>query len=180
MMPALARLLSRPRERRLAIVAGVLSGCWAVLALAVQPLWDLGQDVAGRVQAQRQKLEAVSRLLAQQPAADARAQLLAAFLSQDAAEGGAASFLNELESLSRSAGVTLNLKPRPAVRDGRMSRMEIELDLEGSQQGLLGFVDALLRAPHLLTVERLRMSTIPAKPELLRANVVIHQLSWLR
>ena len=172
------RLRFRPRERRLALIAAAAVVCWMVLSLAVQPLWDLGQTVTERVAAQRRKLEAVARLLAQGPVAQTRAQALAAYLAPQDAAGGQAPLLAELEQLSRTANVSLNLKPRPAVRDGQMSRQEVELDLEGPQQGLLAFIDSLVLLPRLLTIERLRVSTIPAKPHVLRANLLLHQLSW--
>ncbi len=181
MTQRLQRLLRQPRERRLALLAAVIIGCWMALTLVVQPLWDLGGTIAARVHAQRQKLDAVARVLAQSQTVTERARQYALLLMPEAASGGApAALLGELESLSRTSNVALNLKPRPAVREGRMSRMEVELDLEGSQSGLLNFLDALLRMPRLLTVERLRISTIPAKPDVLRANLVLSHLAWLR
>lgn len=174
----LDRLPLRPRERRFAFIAAVALGCWSVLSLMVQPLWDVGQDVSARVQGQRQKLAAIARSLAQSRAVVRDAGRLAPLLAGEPAGGaGSAALLGELESLSRTASVTLNLKPRPAVREGQVSRMEVELDLEGSQSGLLNFLDALLRLPRLLTVERLRISTIPAKPDTLRANLILQHLS---
>jgi len=54
----------------------------------------------------------------------------------------------------------------------------VELDAEGNQPQTLAFLDALLRLPKLLTVERVRISAAPAKPDVLRANVVLQQLTF--
>ena len=58
-----------------------------------------------------------------------------------------------------------------------MSRFEVELDVDGSQQELMTFLDALLRMPKLIAVERIRISSVPAKADLLCANLVIQKLT---
>ncbi len=103
---------------------------------------------------------------------------MAPYLHAGDAASAQGRLLDELETLSRSASVRLNLKPRPARQDGPMSRFEVELDAEGSQQELLTFLDALLRLPKLITVERIRIAATPAKPDVLRANLVIQQLTF--
>ena len=167
----------QPRERRLALVAAVLIGCWVLLGWLIQPLWERVQTLHSRVETQRQKLDGITRLLDRAPAIERRFQTSAGYLEQGDDEQAQSMLLNELESLSRDTGVRLNLKPRSASPDAHLSRFEVELDAEGSQANLLGFLDALLKMPKLLTVERLRIATVPAKQDLLRATVVLQKLS---
>ncbi|MBI2104556.1 MAG: hypothetical protein HYT90_03095 [Candidatus Omnitrophica bacterium] len=167
----------RPRERRLALVAGVLIGCWVFLSWLVQPLWGRVRDLRLRVETQAQKLDGFNRLLARAPSIEREYLDAAPYLQTGDAESAQGALLDELESLSRRASVRLNLKPRPSRQDGALSRFEVELDAEGSQQEVLAFLDALLRLPKLITVERVRIAATPAKPDLLRANLVLQQLT---
>lgn len=167
----------RPGERRLAFMAGAIIGCWVLVSWVVQPLWDQARELRLQVETQQQKLEAISHLLEQGPSVERRYQRLAPYLEPEDDERTQGSFLNELEALSQRSGVQLNLKPRPVKREDRVSRFEVELDVEGSQAGLMGFLDALLGMPKLLSIERLRLSTVPTKENWLRVNIVIQKLT---
>ncbi len=161
------------RERRLILMAGIALGCWAFISWIVQPLWDRAGELREHIQRQEKKLSAISRLLAQASAADPASGGAAVDVAET--DDAQRSFLGELESLSRNSDVRVNLKPRPGTMDGKVSRFEVELDVEGSQEQLLGFLDALLQMPRLLTIERLRLSSVPLKENYLRASLVIQR-----
>ena len=167
----------RPRERRLALIAGVVVGCWLFVSWLVQPLWDRLSDLCLRVEHQTEKLEALNRLAKQVPAIEERYQRVAAYLAGEDDERAQSAFLNELELLSRGSELHVNLKQRPPKREERLSRFEVELDVEGAQDALLAFLDRLIAMPTLMAVERLRLSTIPTKADQLRANLVIQHLA---
>ena len=166
----------RPRERRLALAAAVLIGCWALVSWLVQPLWERARDLEVHVAAKSGKLEALTRLLAESSAVGKRYAQLAAAFKEGIDEQAQPSFLEELEALSRTAGVQLNLKPKPPARDVHTDSVEIELDVEGSQQNLMAFLDGVLHLPRLIVIDRVRIATAPINPNLLRANLVIRQL----
>ena len=174
-MTGLASL--QPRERRLALIAVALIGCWVLLGWLLQPLWERVQALHASVETRHQKLDGITRLLDRAPAIERRFQAAEGYLEPGDDEQAQGAFLNELESLSRTSDVRLNLKPRSASPDAHLSRFEVELDAEGSQANLLGFLDALLKMPKLLSVERMRIATVPAKQDLLRATVVLQKLS---
>ena len=169
-------LALRPTERRLALVAGVLIGCWAIVSWVVQPLWDRVHRLRERVQMQTEKLEALTRLVRQSSDIERAYQHAAPFLRSAESGNTPEAFLHDLESLARQAGVTLNLKPRPLKEDERLARFEVELDVEGSQQSLMPFLDSLLHLSRLTSIDRLRLSTIPTKTDGLRANLIVQQL----
>ena len=169
-------IVLRPRERRLALIAGVVTGSWLLVSLLVQPLWDRAKALRLQVETQTEKLEALGRLLAQAPAVDREYQTVAPYLEVEGDDQAQSAFLNELERLSRRSNLQLNLKPRPLKREGRMGRFEVELDVEGSQADLLAFLDTLLRMPKLIAIDRLRLSSVPTKPDVLRANLVVQKL----
>lgn len=173
-----AAIALRPRERRLALIAAILIGCWVFVSWVVLPLFDLVGDLRLRVDAHTEWLGALSRLLAQAPDIERDYRQYAGYLETADDEQAPAAFLGELEALARRSNVQLNLKPRPGKREERLSsRFEVELDVEGSQQSLMAFLDELFRLPKLITVERLRISTAPAKPDLLRASLVLQKLA---
>ena len=170
-------LVLRPRELRLALMASALILCWAFVAIHLQPLWDRVQELHRHIETQQEKLTALGRLLAQAPTVEHHHEGVTIYLEAEDDEQARQSFLNELEALSRGASLQLNLKPRAVKRDGRLSRFDIELDAEGSQQNLMSFLDALVSLPRLITIERLRISGVPTKRDLLRANLVIQKLT---
>ena len=169
-------LVFRPRERRLAFIAAMALLSWAVVSLIVQPLWDRVRELQLQVETQLEKLDAVNRLLAQEPSVSRRHQALAGHLQLEGGDQPEGSLLDELEALSRQSNLKLNLKPHP-VKPGQVSRLEVELDVEGSQEKLLAFLDALFGLPRLVAIERLRISSIPTKEQQLRASLLIQQLT---
>ena len=173
-------LTLRPRERRLSLIAAVIISSWIVVSVLVQPLWDRTRELQLHVETQTEKLDALSRLLEQAPSIEREYQELSAYLEVEDDERAQGSFLNELEALSSRQHLKLSLKQRPIKREERVSRFEVEVDVEGSQDNLLAFLDALLGMPRLIAIERLRISSIPAKENVLRANLVIQKLTLVR
>ena len=171
-------LVLRPRERRLAFVATVIIATWGAVSWGVQPLWDKTRELKDHLETQTGRLNAVGDLLEHAAAIDEEHQQIAPYLSQEDEEGSA--FLHALEAISRRASVQLNLKPHPVKREERLSRFEVELDVEGAQDRLLAFLDELLRMPTLLTIERLRISSVSGKERSLRANLVVQKLTLIR
>lgn len=169
----------RPRERRLALIVGVFIGCWGLLAGVIAPLWERGRDLRVHMRTQSERLRSISRLLASAGTIERTYRQFAPYLESGDEDRLQRTCLAELESLSRQSGITLNLKPHPPRRDDRMSRFEVEVDAEGSQQALLVFLDALLRLPRLMTIERIRIATVPAKESLLRANLALQYVTLL-
>ena len=158
----------------------VLVSCWVLVSWLVQPLWDLTRDLRLHVETQTEKFQAFSHLLAQGPSIDREYQDLAVYLETEDDEQAHSSFLNELEQLSQASQLRMNLKPRPVKREERLSRFEVELDVEGSQQNLMTFLDALFGMPKLIAIERLRISSVPTKEDLLRANLVLQKVTFLQ
>ena len=167
----------RPRERRFALIAAILIGCWMLVAWIVQPLWDQLHELRLSVETRTEKLRALTRLFTQAPSIERDYERYAAYLGSTGDGQAPGPLLDELEALSRRSNVQLNLKPRPGSQEDRVSRFEVELDVEGSQQSLMAFLDELLRLPRLIAVERLHVASAPAKPDTLRANLVLQALT---
>ena len=167
----------RPSEQRLALMAAVVLLSWGVVSWIVQPLWDRVHDLRLHVDTQLEKLEAVNHLLSQEPSVARRHQTLASHLHVESDERVEGSLLHELEALSSQSNLTLNLKPHPLKAEDHVSRLDVELDVEGSQEKLLAFLDALLGLPRLVAIERLRISSVPTKEQQLRASLLIQQLT---
>jgi len=170
----------RPREQRLALIAALFTACWLVVTVLVQPLWDRAKELELSIDTHSEKFQALTDLMRQAQAIEGRYREAAPWLETDTGEGATGAFLNELESLSEGLNVKVNFKPRVKKRDQHVSRFEIELDAEGPQHDLLVFLDALLRLRRLVAVERLRLSVIPTKERLLRANLVVQKLTLAR
>ena len=170
------RVAFQSRERRLLLIGAAIAGCWALLSGLIQPLWDHLRESRMAVEGHMNKLDALGRLLTQFQAIEDEYVRLGGYLERRGNEEARGVFLNDLEQLSRTAGVTLNLKPRPLKVLDHIGRFEIEVDAEGSSEPLMSFLDALFRMPSLVTIERLRIAVLPSKGHLLRANLVIQRL----
>ena len=166
----------RPRERRLAVIAGTLIACWALLSALVQPLWGRVRALQVRVTAHAEKLDALRRLLARGGAIERAYAALAPYLETADDETVRSALLAQLESLARTTGARLSLKPKPMTREGPAGRFDIELEAEGNQEALLAFLDRLFALPRLMAIERLRIAAAPAAPQTLRASLVVQTL----
>jgi hypothetical protein len=116
-------------------------------------------------------------VLARRELVEREHRAVAAFLEEEDHEAAQGRLLSALEDLSRASSVQLNLKPRPPKAGERLSRFEVELDAEGTQQRLMGFLDALVRMPALISVDRLRIVGVPGKAGILRATLVIQKVT---
>jgi len=170
----------RPRERRFALIAGVVIGSWVLVTLIIQPLMDRAREAKMAVEGQMEKFDALSGLIAKQARIERTADGIAPYLAEQGTDDAPGAFLNELEALSRQSKVAMNIKPYPVKDEGRTSRFEVELEVSGSQETILAFLDALLAMPRLISVERLRFSSSPSREHALRSIVVIELLSLIR
>jgi Tfp pilus assembly protein PilO len=167
----------RPAEFRLALIAAGLIGCWGLVSGLLQPQWDRLTAQQLSLETHLERRQAFERLFAQAPEVEVQHERVRPFLESARAAGSEAGLLTELEQLSREASVLLNLKPRPMKGEKDTRRYELELDLEGAQDNLLSFLDGFFRLPRLFTIERLRISTVPTRTDVLRANVVIQHIT---
>jgi Tfp pilus assembly protein PilO len=165
----------RPRERRLLLITIVIVGCAALVMWIVQPLWDHMSELRRRVDSSSDKLQVLSRLMARAPEVDEEYAALTPYLTVMGDGPLRRQLLNELERLAGQAELQLTLKPRPVKVEAGIARLEVEVEVEGSQRQLLRFVDALLDLERLVAVERLRLASIPAKVDRLRLNVLVQQ-----
>ena len=171
------RLLTlHPRERRLLLGSMAIGGCWALTAGFVQPLWDRVRESRLSVETHVKKLGMLSHLVTQAQLIEQEYHRLIGYLDQRGTDQARGAFLNELEALSRTAGVTLNLKPRPIKEVDHLNRFEVEVDAEGSSEHVLAFLDALMRMPSLVTIERLRIAIQPSKARQLRASLLVQRI----
>lgn len=165
----------KPRERRLLFVAFLLGGCWAIVGCLLEPLWHRASVLNNKVMLQTEKLEALSRIIQRSTLIERRYKVIAPYLSEYSEEAGTSALLEELEVLSRRLAIPLNLKPRPAPRRNAKT-FDVEVDLEGSQRQIFAFLDSVLTMPQLILIQRLSISAVPHKPNLLRANLIIQQI----
>ena len=165
--------LRQPSERRLAIVAGVVIGVWMVVSFIIQPMWNRKESLRLAVEAKMEKLEAVNRLIGESGTIEQSYANQEGFFAAESEEVAQRGLLAEIESLSRTSSLQLNLKPKQTKQQNHADRFEIELEVQGPQAQLLGFLDSLFGLPKLVSIQRLRITTVPAQGDVLRANLVI-------
>ena len=165
-----------PREQQLAIAALGVMVSWVVVSWIGLPLWNhLNQLDQQRLLAEK-KLTRLKELASRKPIIEQAYQRYARFRSAEPDERIQQAFLNELEQLGQGGEFSMNLKPRPAQRQGDVTRFGVELDVEATQQDLLAFLDRLLASASLLELERLRISTTASKDHPLKATLLVNKV----
>ena len=166
-----------PRERRLALMAAIIVACWGFFAGIVQPMLDRLHEIRRHTETHTEKLQALDRLVRNTSLIEQRYNTYAGYLESVDDEHTQGSFLDELEALSTKSNVQINFKPRPGKQEDRISRFEVELDVEGSQQHVMAFLDELFRMAKLIEIERVRIAAVPMKADTLRANILLQKLT---
>ena len=160
-------------ERRLAVIAAAAIGSWVVLSWGLQPLWTHAADLRLETESQTERLMKLTRLIQEAPAIEQDYSAVASYFSPQSGEQAHRAFLAELENLTRDAGLHMNLKPRTGKQETHQSRFEVELEVSGSQPQLMQFMDSLLALPRLVTIERLRIASMPSSQDTVRAQLVL-------
>lgn len=164
------------RERHLAIMTAALVATWLVVSWVVLPLWDRLSLLHQQGGGSEEKLARLQTLLHHRGDIERQYQQYTAYFSRDPDEVLHSAFLDELEELAGAEGLQINLKPQSVERDDRLNRVTVELDVDGTQEAILGFLERLLTAPQLMEVERFRVSTTASVDRPVQASVVVTKL----
>ena len=162
-----------PREQKLALAAGVVIAVWMVVSWLGLPLVERFHQLEQQAMVSRKKLVRLRELASRKPSIEQAYAAYAMYRDDESDESAKTAFLSELEELARAGGLSLSLKPRPIQREGHVSRLGVELDVEATQEALLAFLDRLLSHPALIELDRLRISATVSSERLLRANVLV-------
>ena len=118
---AVAAMTLRPRERRLALIASILIGVWAVVAWCIQPLWERVRDVGVNVGMRTEKLSAMTRLLEQTPQIARDYQTYRAYLEPGEGEAVGRALFQEVNLIARFFEESLERDDRRALPSLRCS-----------------------------------------------------------
>lgn len=165
------------RERTLAIATVALVSAWFAVSGLVLPLWDRLSLLQQQGEGSQEKLARLQALADQQGTIEQRHQRYGVFFSDQPAERLQSEFLDELEQLAGGGNLQLDLKPQPIRQDGRLSRVTVELEIDGTQAAILGFLERLLTSPSLVEVERFRLSTTTSSDRPVQASLVVTKVT---
>ncbi len=165
-----------PRERKLALSAVIVVATWVIVASLGQPLWQRWHDLGQQTTVSQEKFDRLRRLASRKVAIERAYREAAHFLSTEPEDLVQRAFLDELEALARAGNLQISLKPRPIQRDGRVSRLGVELEVDATQEALLAFLDGLLSRPSLIELERLRIAATSSQDSPLRATLLVNKV----
>ena len=172
----MARPLLQPRERKLAVVAAVVIVTWAVVSWIGLPLWDRFHVLQQQAAISEKKLARLRELVLRKPSIERQYQASTTFWSDESDEVLQGAFLDELEQMAGEGHLQISVKPRPIQREGRVSRFGVEVEVDGTQEALFGFLNRLLTSPNLVEVSRLRISTTVSKDSPLRGSLLVSKV----
>ena len=166
----------KTHERMLAamavvVIAGAILGVWVI-----EPLIGKIGQARSEIEGKKTKLESVKRLIGESTRVNQEYQALAEFYEDQTGGVAPHAILDEIETLSSQLNLQLNLKPRGLKHDEDMEYFEIELEVQGSQDPMMSFLDELLRLRTLMLVERLRVTNAPTREHKLQANILLRQV----
>lgn len=164
------------RERTLAIATIAVLVTWAAVSGLALPFWERLNLLRQRAEGSQEKLARLKTLVDQRGSIERQFQRHSVFFSDQPDERIQSEFLDELERLAGAGNLQLDLKPRPVQHAGRLSRMTVELNVDGAQADILGFLDELLTSPSLIDIERFRLSTTTSAERPVQASVVLSKI----
>ena len=163
------------REQKLLLVAVILLALGVLWGVG-RPLWSRLRQLTQRTSASSQQLERFRELAARTSVIERKAQAYAPLVSTEPEELLQRQFLDELEQWARVENLQINLAPRPIQREGSVSRLGVELDVDASQDVLLAFLDRVLNAPSLIELSRLQISAGTSHDSSLKASLLVDKV----
>ena len=161
------------RERTLAIATIAVLVTWAAVSGLALPLWERLSWLRQRAEGSQEKLARLTTLMDRRGSIERQFQRYGVFFSDQPDERLQSEFLDELEQLAGAGNLQLDLKPRSVQHAGRLSRMTVELNVDGTQADILGFLDELLTSPSLMDIERFRLSTTTSAERPVQVSLVV-------
>ena len=161
------------RERTLAIATIAVLVTWVAVSGLALPFWERWNLLRQRAEGSQEKLARLNTLVDRRGSIERQFQRYGVFFSDQPDERLQSEFLDELERLAGAGNLQLDLKPRPVQHAGRLSRLTVELDVDGTQTDILGFLDQLLTSPSLIDLERFRLSTTTSPERPVQASLVL-------
>jgi Tfp pilus assembly protein PilO len=170
--------LSR-REKLLAILAsGVMLGAFifrGIIEPAVRNWIALNQQIALK----EAKLTRALKIIAQKPEVQAEFDGYQKFILPPVSEEEEiARLLREIEKLARDTGMRItDMAPRRKQRSEFYTRFTVEIETEGSMEGLMRFIYALETSPFLFTAERLKITLKSRQSNILKSDILLSKVS---
>lgn len=168
-MPSARRNAPLLRLAGVALAGGLAIG-WG------RPLWQRLAHLEQEASTAQQRVAQLQALMQRRAIIEQQAQTYAKFSTAEPEEVLQRQLLDELERWAEDTGVQLNLQPRPVQREDVVSRLKVEVELEGPQAALLAFLDRMLSTPSLLQLDRVHITAASSKDSRLRANLVVTRL----
>ena len=167
-----------PSEQRLVGVVFLLLVA-ALVGWVGLPLWDRFKLLNEQVHGSEQKLSKLHELAAHAPHIEQTHLAYAAFMTTEGDEAVHRAFLEELEELARAGELQISLKPVRVERQGRVTRLGVDVEADATQEQLLAFLDRVLSWSGLIDLDRMRLSATaskeyPLKGQFSLSRVVVH------
>ena len=165
------------RERTLAVVALTVMGACGFVSAVGWPLWNQLTQLTQQTAVAQKRIIRLRELVRRRPGIEQLYQSYAALRGgADSADRMGRTFLDELEQLAHAANLQLNLKPKPLTREGDVSLIAVEVEVDASQEALLAFLDRILALPRLIRLERVRLASSASKDYPIRATLLLEKV----
>ena len=164
------------RHRRSTTPILLLVAVWLVFSQVALPLLERMRELEQRAAIAQKKLGRLHQLARRKRAIEDAVLRYRAAWSEDPAAPIQRALLDELEGLAQAGHVQISLKPQPTKQEHHVLRVEVEIELDATQEAIFEFVDRLLASPSVLELTRLRISSTASKTAPVRAILLISQL----
>ena len=164
------------RHRRSTTLILLLVAVWLVFSQVALPLLERMRELEQRAAITQKKLDRLHQLARRKPAIEDAVQRYRAAWSDEPDAAIQRALLDQLEGLAQAGNVQISLKPQPMKQEHHVLRVEVELELDATQEAIFEFVDRLLAAPSLLELTRVRISSTTSKTAPVRAILLVSQL----
>jgi general secretion pathway protein M len=160
-----------PRERTLALAAGVALALAVVFLALVQPLRGAAEAAETRAHAAARELDALQELRARYDEANARVSRVESRIRS----GPQGEIFTALETMARESAVQVDsMEPRTTPADEDYRETKVQVALKGvTLAQTVNYLHRIESAPQLLSVKSLRMRTRRDDPELLDVTFTV-------
>jgi len=164
------------RHRRSTTLILLLVAVWLVFSQVALPLLERMRELEQRAAIAQKKMGRLQQLARRKPAIEDAVQRYRAAWSEEPSATIQRALLDELEGLAQAGNVQISLKPQPTRQENHVLRVDVEIEIDATQEAIFAFVDRLLASPSLLELTRLRISSTASKTAPVRATLLVSQL----
>ncbi len=167
----------KPREKAIAIVAGVILSLLIWMYFVLQPIQSFERNLDADLQRKNLKLYEARKILAISPENSLAKDFLKQHASQGAAQEDMSRLIKEIQTAATTAGLkVLEIKSQPLLRNVGWFELNVNISFEGRFSEVVGFLYELDYGTKSFLVNEITLESNSLQQTSIRGRLVIGRL----